>query len=659
MNNLKIAAEAEGMRSEVDLSFIAQFRSIHGRPLRVLHIGNIANNGYNNACIQRQYGIEADVICYNYYHIMSCPEWEDGNLRGEIDHHFPDWWSSSLKGWRRPRWFAQGPALLCIDYLRTRNANQRWRAALKWWRLEAVVHNLSREMSDGSQPGKHQSLPVRFVNWVIAAPLPGETQSPTASTVFRGGIFWREIFGSGVVVRRRPWPKGNRIRSFGGRLLAKFRSGNFRYKQSFRSQKTEASSVWRYQEKSLINGLKAGIARLSALPARLVERAQRASPALKGYLGRLRNSIMWVLLPEPPQTETGLVAGCRPDTDEREGQVRCLQREMLDRARNLDPDTQKSLAHYISEHPKAFESLLLHYDVVQGYSVDGLIPMINGIRNFASYEHGTLRELPFESSLIGIVCRTTFQHSPAVFITNSDVLPSADRLSIAHERITYLPHAFDDCKLKQFRSRNQNLRPPQDGSVVFFSPTRHHWKTGNSSWQKGNDVFMKAAALLKRDSLKFKLVLVEWGAEVDESRKLIEDLNLSSIVEWTPTMSKKDLWIRYCTSHAVVDQFVSPALGGVGFETMALGLRLISALDRNQTERFFGEAPPCLDATSAEMCAVRMRQVIEDPDDKLGYGEAASQWMTKYHSAERIVGLQARAYRTMLANPNASERVLS
>ena len=174
MNNLKIAAEAEGMRSEVDLSFIAQFRSIHGRPLRVLHIGNIANNGYNNACIQRQYGIEADVICYNYYHIMSCPEWEDGNLRGEIDHHFPDWWSSSLKGWRRPRWFAQGPALLCIDYLRTRNANQRWRAALKWWRLEAVVHNLSREMSDGSQPGKHQSLPVQFVNWVIAAPLPGE-----------------------------------------------------------------------------------------------------------------------------------------------------------------------------------------------------------------------------------------------------------------------------------------------------------------------------------------------------------------------------------------------------------------------------------------------------------------------------------------------------
>jgi len=27
-----------------------------GRPLRVLHIGNIANNAYNNARIQRQYG---------------------------------------------------------------------------------------------------------------------------------------------------------------------------------------------------------------------------------------------------------------------------------------------------------------------------------------------------------------------------------------------------------------------------------------------------------------------------------------------------------------------------------------------------------------------------------------------------------------------------
>ena len=58
-------------------AWLADFERKNGRKLRVLHIGNIANNAYNNARIQRQYGIEADVICYDYYHIMSCPEWED------------------------------------------------------------------------------------------------------------------------------------------------------------------------------------------------------------------------------------------------------------------------------------------------------------------------------------------------------------------------------------------------------------------------------------------------------------------------------------------------------------------------------------------------------------------------------------------------------
>src|SRR5947207_10280363 len=96
----RIGGAEEDARSGTDLPFIANFRSAYGRPLRVLHIGNIANNAYNNACIQPQYGIDADVICYDYYHIMSCPEWEDGKFKGEVDHTFPDWWSSSLKGWR-------------------------------------------------------------------------------------------------------------------------------------------------------------------------------------------------------------------------------------------------------------------------------------------------------------------------------------------------------------------------------------------------------------------------------------------------------------------------------------------------------------------------------------------------------------------------------
>jgi hypothetical protein len=93
---------------------------------------------------------------------------------------------------------------------------------------------------------------------------------------------------------------------------------------------------------------------------------------------------------------------------------------------------------------------------------------------------------------------------------------------------------------------------------------------------------------------------------------------------------------------------VLPALGGVGFETMVLGQRLITSIDREQTALFFGEVPPCLDAKTVEECAARMREVIEDPDDSKGRGEEARKWMVSYHSAERIVALQSKAYRALL-----------
>jgi len=109
------------------------WRRSQGRPLRVLHIGNIANNAYNNARLQRRYGIEADVLCHNYYHIMACPEWEDADYTGVIeDQFYPDWWAVNLRGFRRPRWFAQGPLGPCLRYLlatsvRSRKAHRLWR----------------------------------------------------------------------------------------------------------------------------------------------------------------------------------------------------------------------------------------------------------------------------------------------------------------------------------------------------------------------------------------------------------------------------------------------------------------------------------------------------------------------------------------------------
>lgn len=95
--------------------------------LRVLHIGNIGNNGYQNARILNLAGYSCDVLCHDYYHIMGCPEWEDAEfdrLPATYDEGNPDWSTFRLHDFERPAWFAQGPLSLCCRYLVARRTGR-------------------------------------------------------------------------------------------------------------------------------------------------------------------------------------------------------------------------------------------------------------------------------------------------------------------------------------------------------------------------------------------------------------------------------------------------------------------------------------------------------------------------------------------------------
>ncbi len=73
--------------------------------MRILHIGNIANNAYNNAKFLRRKGVEADVLSYDYFHIMGQPEWEDAIFDSVLDEFNPKWDQVDLQGFHCPTWF--------------------------------------------------------------------------------------------------------------------------------------------------------------------------------------------------------------------------------------------------------------------------------------------------------------------------------------------------------------------------------------------------------------------------------------------------------------------------------------------------------------------------------------------------------------------------
>lgn len=141
------------------------------RPL-VLHIGNIANNAYNNAKILNQAGLDCDVICYDYYHIMGAPEWEDADFAGAVlDDFHPHWAALNLGNFERPEWFAQGPLPLCIDYLRARRTGDPKSRQL--WRRLQLANQCSepltlREKLNQSRMLLRRALTKRYTNMIRA-----------------------------------------------------------------------------------------------------------------------------------------------------------------------------------------------------------------------------------------------------------------------------------------------------------------------------------------------------------------------------------------------------------------------------------------------------------------------------------------------------------
>lgn len=520
-------------------TWIKTFKRKKGRPLRVLHVGNIANNAYNNAKVQRQRGIDADVICHDYYHIMGCPEWEDADFSGEIGDPFaPQWYKCDLNHFERPDWFAQGSFIHCANYLLSKSRGDVAKTR-RLWRVLAIENGLL---------------------------------APSVATV-----------------------------------------------EDLIDEKPKTNN-------------------------RFVLRALRS--AAKRFLPRPVKTLLHQILNQVTLIRATLRAD--PSLDLAHDLVQQYRDQFLSRLPETGSELSLSDIAPWMGNIREWHQLFSQYDVIQAYATYPILPILAGFKKFAAYEHGTIREIPFENNAQGRLCAISYKLSPVVFITNSDNLIAAERLGLTQDQILCLPHAFDNEKLFRFARENVVRFVPPLEQVVFFSPSRQHWKDRDPSMAKGNDAIFYAAKELVSEGFNFRLELVEWGRDVADSKELIRELGIDKVVVWVKPMKKRELWAKYLSVHAVIDQLLLPALGGVGFETMALGRRLLTAMDVELAVKFFGEAPPVFDVRDVASTAAAMRRVLEDSQDQQGIGDDAREWINRYHSADRVCRIQVEAYRKIL-----------
>jgi len=547
--------------------WLDDFRGRQGRSPRVLHIGNIANNAFNNARLLNDAGLDCDVICYDYYHVMGCPEWEDADFTGGIEDDFrPNWTRVALGEYVRPRWFAQGPMELCLRYLtarRTGHSDEEWLwtgllvasrcSAPSWlWRLDPrrLVY----------------SEPVRS-KWQL---LTGDATSSIGRMV---KYVSRKAVGEGKLA-----------------LLS-----------------------------AILPVLL--LARAVARPADAIFRWWR-SPSLFSF-----SSARWsISFP---------------------AQLRLLDQWKNEFAGRADQMVADDIEPYLYRNEE-WQRFLRNYDYVLGYSTDAIFPLVCGTPYFA-FEHGTIREIPYQANSQGRLTALAYRLAQHVFVTNFDCVGSAENL--APGRFSIINHPYDEdhgLKVSGWERIRDNLFSELDSDFLFFHPTRQDWVEGTGFADKSNDVFLRAFAALRGEGFKVGLVCCAWGSNVQQAKILLDELGCSAYVRWVAPMAITPFERMCLATDMVVDQFKLGAFGGVTFKAMAVGTPILTYLDEQRLLRQYPECPPVLNCRTTEEIVVKTRQVIASSDELDRMGKAARTWMKTFHAKEATVNAQVDQFRRHL-----------
>ena len=287
-----------------------------------------------------------------------------------------------------------------------------------------------------------------------------------------------------------------------------------------------------------------------------------------------------------------------------------------------------------------WERLLPHYDLVQAYSTDPIIPLMLGKRPYVAFEHGTLRDFTLGDSSI---CRRTslaYTMADHVFITNGDCLEYAQKIGVKH----YSPmlHPIDERRVRTVIGQKNRLRKRLGRKHIFLCPVRHDWAV------KGTDQYIRAVPEIRKAiGDDFVIIMTNWGAEVDKSQSLAEELGVAPWITWWEPLPRAALLRAIKSVDAVLDQLALPCFGGIAPEAIAAGVPVMSSYQPESTMWLIPEPAPILAAFDAPSIAQAIKMAL-DPQWHAAYQQRARDWFDKYHTSEIVTRKHLEVYGRLL-----------
>jgi hypothetical protein len=310
------------------------------------------------------------------------------------------------------------------------------------------------------------------------------------------------------------------------------------------------------------------------------------------------------------------------------------------RFRSLFPSRQDQLtADDLRPHLGTIDQwsrLFACYDIVQAYATDVVLPMLAGKRPYLGFEHGTLRVFTMADNSTSRLTALGYRLADHVLITNGDCLEYAHQIGVTS--YTAMLHPFDDEFMKTVEGNRDELHRKYRSDYVFLCPLRHDWEI------KGTDKYIRALpAIVQQLGRRVKVIMTEWGGQVEQSRELAAALGVGDLIAWSPPLNRIQL-VRHLKSVDIVfDQIALPCFGGTAPQAIASKVPVIMSYDPVSTEWLIPEPAPILTAWSAEEIAASVCAAL-DPAWRAEYERRGVDWYERFHSSRQVVDKHAEAY---------------
>lgn len=497
---------------------------------KILHIGNIANNAFLNSKFLREEKIQSDVICYDYYHIMGCPEWEECEIQGLYGNDFsPDWTRENLKGYQRPSWFLQGSL------------------------EEIAFKNFTKKNKDQHKKNKKTQITEKssIFNYLIYS------LSLVSSKLYK--IYLEKFY--------RPNKTFLVFFSLIGKILSIFFSLLIRY------------LVW---------------ARIQ-----LLDKDQRK------------------ILDDEKKYIESLVIDFKDYFPDRNDKLKIS---------DIKPFLYRT---------RVFKKIFQNYDIVQCYATDPIYAMLAKKRPYIAFEHGTLRDIPFEKNAVGRLTALAYTKADLVFLTNSDSIDAIKKLGIKNYAV--IPHPLDDYWHKKYSYLSKEKRK----NYILFCPTRHDWKI------KGIDLYIQALPEIVKIIPEIKLIFLEWGMDVSESKKLIKKLKVEKYVQWLQPLPRHKLAYWLAKADIVLDQLILPAMGGIAPEAMQASKPLLMSYKHNVSKWMFAGQPPLVLTYTKEDIIENITKLYKNPKLAKKIGKDGQEWFKTYYSKQVVKNILIKNYQNL------------